>query len=192
MSEEYRAIEARTPPDQLAELRQGLIVRGLLRVDDDTVRAFFTALGDMLARVDTNTCAAIARGAIQPAAMEIALTYIPPQRIDGFLHANTAAILAEVEDAPVPPLDEKAVTQAMQQFLAALGPEDQQRYKRIDQAQGKLSDDDQCWLVRAMYGSVATLAEPYASVWARTLAAMAIPTDDSTGPGQASGNATHR
>ncbi|MGH8579832.1 MAG: hypothetical protein ACREVK_06840 [Gammaproteobacteria bacterium] len=192
MSEKYRAIEARTPQEKLAELRQGLTVRGLFRLDDDKVRAFFTALGDMLARVDTKTCAAIARGEIQSAAMDIAFTYIPPQRIDGFHGARTAAILAEVEDAPARPLDEEAVTQAAQLFQANLGPEGQQRYERINQGLGRLSDDDQCWLVRAMYGSVATLVEPHASVWARTLAAMAIPTDDSTGPGQAPENATRR
>ena len=96
--------------------------------------------------------------------------------------------MAEVEDAPIPPLAEVAVTRAMQQFLAALGPEGQQRYENIDQAEGKVSDDDQCWLLRAMYGGVATLAEPHASVWARTLAAIAIASDDSRGPEQAANN----
>ena len=188
-SEKYLAIEAQTPQEKLAEVRQGLILRGLLRVNDEKVRAFFTALGDMLARVDTATCSAIARGEMQPAAMATALTYIPPQRIDGYLGARTAALLAEVEDAPVSPLDETAMTQAMQQFQVALGPEGQQRYARIEQARAEISDDDQCWLARAMYGGVATLAEPYASVWARTLAAVAIPTNDSSGPGQAPDNA---
>src|SRR5439155_5199042 len=48
--------------------------------------------------------------------------------------------------------------------------EGRQRYERITQIQGNLSDDDQCWSARAIFGSVATLAEPHASVWARTLA----------------------
>ena len=181
MSEKYRAIVAQTPEEKLAELGTGLLLRGLFRLDNDKVKAYFTALGEMLARVDTKTCAAIAGGEIQPAAMEIAFSYIPPQRIHGFLRAKTAAILAEAENAPVPPIDDKVVTQATQQFLANLDPENQQRYERINQAQGKLSDDDRCWLVRAMYGSVGTLAEPHASVWARTLAAMSIPIDEATG-----------
>ncbi|HXV82750.1 MAG TPA: hypothetical protein VEG60_23035 [Candidatus Binatia bacterium] len=182
MSEKYRAVEARTPEERLAELKEGLTLGGLIRLDDDNVRALFTALGDMLSRVDTKTCAAIGRGEIQSTAMEIAFTYIPPQRIDSFLSARTAAILAELEDAPIRPLDEEAVKQAAQIFQANLGPEGQQRYERINRVQGRLSDGDQCWLVRVMYGSVATLVEPHASVWARTLAAMALPTDDSTGP----------
>jgi hypothetical protein len=191
-SKPYLAIEARMPQQELEATKQGLIVRGLLRVDDDTVAAFFMAFGDMLARVDTQTCAAIARGELTSAELEIASTYIPSHRIRGFLHAKTAAIVAEAEDAPVPPLDEKAVSQATQQFLAGLGQDGQQRYERINQAQGELSDDDRCWLVRAMYGSVATLAEPHTKVWARTLAAMAIPTDDSTGREQAPKEATRQ
>ena len=185
MSEKYRAIEERTPQEKLEELRQELITRGLLRLDDDNVRAFYTGLGEMLARVDTKTCAAIGRGEIQPDAMEIAFTYISPHHINGFLAARTAALLAEAEDAPVRPLDEEAVKQAAYVFQVNLGPEGRQRFERIDRDQERLSDDDQCWMARAMFGSVDTLVEPHASVWARTLAAMAIPTDDSTKPGQA-------
>lgn len=183
-SEKYLERQARTPQGKHAELRQGLMVRGLCRLDDDKVKAFYLALGDMLACVDTKTCAAIARGEIQPAEMDIAFTYIPSHRIHGFLDARTTAILAEVEDAPVPPFDEKVVELATQQFLISLGPDGRRRYEGISQIQGGLSDDDQCWLVRAMFGGIAKLDEPYASAWARTLAAMA--SDDSNEPEQAS------
>ena len=125
----------------------------------------------MLERVNTKTCACRARGEIQSDAMQIAFSYIPNERIDGFLHARTEAILAGLDEAPFTARDEEAVEKASEQFLASLGSEGRQRFERINQTQGKLSDDDECWKTRAIFGSVAILAEPHAIVWARTLAA---------------------
>lgn len=97
---------------------------------------------------------------------------------------RTASILAGGDGATVPPLDEKSVAEATEQFLASLGPEGQDRFERIGQRQEELSADDRCWLARTMFGSIATLVEPHASVWARVLTTMAISTDDSTNPKQ--------
>ena len=167
-SEKYRALLPSAPEEKL---KSELMRRGFVRLKDEDLRDYFIAFGDMLERVNTKTCACIARGEIQSDAMQIAFSYIPNERIDGFLHARTEAVLAGLDEAPFTALDEEAVEKASEQFLANLGSEGRQRFERINRTQGKLSDDDECWKTRAIFGSVAILAEPHAIVWARTLAA---------------------
>jgi hypothetical protein len=176
-SNEYRALEASIPEEQFAEWKARLQRRGLLRLDDNDVRAYFLAFGSMLARVNPATCAAIARGSISPDGMDVAFTYIPSDQIDGYLRARTRAALAEAAERPVRPLDEQTVEETSQQFLAQFDPEGAQRYMRINESSDQLSDDDLCWIARAMYGGVGTLEEPYGTAWARMLAAMANPPD---------------
>lgn len=179
-SDKLRAAEAGLSPEGITELQVGLLNRGLVRVGDDDVRAYFAGLADMMVRVNDSTCAAIARGTIEPNAMENALTHISPGRIYGFLQGKTAAILAEAEGKPSPPFGKDRIAEAEQRLLAALAPEGRQRYERINQAEGAVSDDDLCWLLRTMYGGAMKLPPPDASAWARAMAAMAIPTPDST------------
>ena len=163
----------------LSEL-QGRLSRGVVRLDDANLRAYLTAYGAMLARVDQTTCAAIARGETEPAAMEIALTYIPFRRVQSFLAAHYAAESAEASGAPVAPLDPDAAGRETEEFVASLAPEGRQHYDRIAQAGGATSDEDRCWLARVAFGRVATLAEPHASLWARVLASTIVARSDST------------
>ena len=120
-SEKYRALLARVPEE---ELRSELMLRGLVRLKDENVRDYFIALGDMLVRGKSKTCAAITQHKIP---MRIAFTYIPEEPIHGFLLARTEAILAGLEEASFAPPDEKAVEKASEQFLASLSPEGRQR-----------------------------------------------------------------
>lgn len=181
-SARYKALEAQVPSDQLDAWKSQLLAHGLMRVKDSEVRAYFAAFGQMLARVDTKTCASIARGDIQPQAMNIAMTYMPMDDVDQFLQVKTAAILAEVDGQPVHPVDPAAAAAAEQQLMAQLGPEGQRRYQRIDQGLEKLTDENHCWLVRTIFGGAATLPEPYRTVWARSLAAPGAAPDPAPPP----------
>ena len=57
----YRSIAALVPPDKDRAQTALVLVHGLAKIDDETRRVYLTAFGSMLERVDTRTCAAIAR-----------------------------------------------------------------------------------------------------------------------------------
>jgi hypothetical protein len=137
------------------------------------LRAYYVALGTMLQRVNVQTCAAITRGTIEPAAMSTAMTYIPSEHVLGFQSARVAAIVAAAEGTPSPPLDPEAAEAASERFKSLLGAEGWQHYERIAEATGERSDEDLCWLSRAMLGSVARLPDTEAAVFARILASSA-------------------
>jgi hypothetical protein len=174
-SEKYRSLEAQVPPDKRDEWRGALLVRGLPRLGDEQLRHYDVAFGEMLARVDTKICAAILRGDIQADALAIALTYLPSQHVHDYLQGGTAAILAAVDERPVPARDAAAANAAGEQFVTQLGLDGQQRFQRIAQASGPPSDEDRCWLARATYAAVASLPQPHAGVWARDVAVSALP-----------------
>lgn len=175
---------------QIGSMR-GRISPGVARLDDARLRAYFVAWGDMLARVDLSTCAAIARGEVEPDVMQIALSYIPAREAGGFLDALLTAEAAEQQHAEIPPLDSAAAVLADSAFFASLSDEDQQRYVRVSRGGDQLSDEDRCWAGRTVFGKVGTLAEPHATVWARSVAhemagqirsASPPPTGDSAHP----------
>ena len=169
-SGKYQRLEASVPPEKLPELQQALLVRGLSRLDDESLHVYYTALGEMLANVSEKTCAAIVTGEIQPAAMQNALTYIPSKYINGYLQAKTAAIVAAAEDRPAVPLDKNAEAKAWQQLTASLTTEEQRRYEQLDAKQGTVTAKDQCWVARTTMLGVAKLHEPHAASLARALA----------------------
>ena len=170
----YLALEADVPAERIDEFRADLRARGLQRLPADAARAYFKAIGEMLDRVDTSACAAIARGTVSADAMRNAFSYIPPSDIDAFLQARTDALLAEAEGSPVAELSPDAIDVASGQFVATLDRDAAARYARLNEADA-LSDEDLCWMVRTVYAGVARLDEPYATVWAQTLAAAAAP-----------------
>jgi hypothetical protein len=177
-SAKYRAIEATTPAEQFEATKQALQTRGLPRLKDEAVRAFYVAQGEMLQRVNQPACVAITRGTVEPAAMAIALSYMPSEYVRSFQSARTAAIVAAAEAAPAQPLDPAAVERASEQFKALLGAEGWQRYERVVAAGAERSDDDLCWLVRTMFGSIARLPDADSAVFARFIASTIATQDE--------------
>ena len=169
----YRSIAALVPPDKDRAQTALVLVHGLTKIDDETRRVYLTAFGSMLERVDTRTCAAIARDQIGSDEMRIALTYIQGS-MSGFLRAAQAAISAGSDGQPVPPLDKPTTIAAAEQFIATLKPQDQERYARIVTSQGKMSDDDECWRARVDYSRPAKLTEADANMWARIVVVTAV------------------
>jgi hypothetical protein len=169
----YRSIAALVPPDKERAQTALVLLHGLTRIDDKTRRVYLTAFGNMLARVDTRTCAAIARDQIGSGEMRVALTYIQ-WSMDDFLRAAEAAISAGLDGKPGPSLDQPTAIAAAEQFIASLKPEDQERYERIVTSQGKMSDDDECWRARVDYSPPGKLAEADANTWATIVAVTAV------------------
>ena len=86
----YRSISALVPPDEERAQAALALLHGLTKVDDETRRTYLAGFGEMLARVDARTCAAIARDEIGFDEMKIALTYIQ-YGMHGFLRAAERA-----------------------------------------------------------------------------------------------------
>jgi hypothetical protein len=168
-SVKYQALAATVPPEKRSELNQLLLQSGLPRLADADVLAYFAAQGDMLNRVSDQACAEIASGEIQPAAMQIAQTYIPSERVHDYLSARTAAILAAAEDAPAVPVDKQAEAAAWEHFAANLSPDDTRRYQQLNETQAPPSANDRCWILRKNWKSISSLPAPDATVLARAL-----------------------
>jgi hypothetical protein len=173
-SEKYRSWTDSLPAETLEDAKAQLLVRGLFRLKDDDLRDFYGALGEMLDRLDTKTCAAFTAGTMDAGALSNAFTYMPPARISQFLRTRTDALLAELEDRPVPAIDERAIQEASELFVAALTPPELERWQRLNQVQGTLSEEDSCWFIRTLYGGVKRLDAAHAGAWARWLAALPL------------------
>lgn len=173
-SEKYRSWADSLPAEKLEGARAQLTVRGLFRLKDDDLRDFYAAVGEMLDRLDTKTCAAFATGAMDAGALNNALTYMPPARISKFLRTTTDAFLAELEERPVPAINERAIEGASELFVAALTPPELDRWQRLNQVQGTLSDEDSCWLIHTLYGGVKRLDAAHGGAWARGIAAVPL------------------
>jgi hypothetical protein len=171
-SPKYQMIKASVAQENISQLNQVLLARGLPRIKDEELRAYYAAQGEMLARVSDDTCAAIATGNLQPAMVNIALTYIPSERVHDYLDARKAAILAGAEDAPAPAIDQRAFAEASQQLTATLNETDRERYQRLNNGEQTATANDRCWQLRAAWRGVEALQEPYATVWARELAVI--------------------
>jgi hypothetical protein len=169
----YRSISALVPPDEARAQAALALLHGLTKVDDETRRTYLAGFGEMLARVDARTCAAIARDEIGFDEMKIALTYIQ-YGMHGFLRAADAAVTAGSDGKPAPVLDKEAAIKAAQQFIGTLKPEDQERYGRLVTSTDKMSAEDECWRARVDYSRPATLAEADANTWGTIVAATAF------------------
>jgi hypothetical protein len=170
-SAKYQQLKASQRPENLDRWNQALLLRGLGRLDDASLRAYFIGHGEMLARVSERSCAEIASGRTQPGTMNVAFTYIPSDHVSQYLYARNGAIAAAAEDAPLANLDRNAETLGWQQFTGTLSPKDSLRYREL-QNKATLSVEDSCWKWRTIYGAVGKLAEPQATLWARVVAKM--------------------
>lgn len=178
-SENYRTWTDSLPEEKLEDARAQLTVRGLFRLGDDDLRDFYTALSEMLDRLDTKTCAAFATGAMDAGALSNAFTYMPPSRISKFLRTRTDALLAELEERPVPAINERAINEASELFVAALTPAELARWQRLNQLQDTLSDEESCWFARTLYGGVRRLDAVHAGALARWIAALPLAEEQS-------------
>ena len=177
-SDRYRAARDRVPEAQFAQWRASLVPRGLARLDDDALRAYFTAFSGMLERGHSNACAALFETGERSVPMNVALSYIPYEEVQPFLRAQTTAMVAAAEEKPVAEVDPETLALAEQEFLARMNPADRERFERISEMKTP-SSEDHCWLVRTMYRAVTTLPEPHATTWARYLAHAMSTSDDS-------------
>ena len=172
-SVKYVSWAANKSSEQIDHLRPGLTIKGLFRLDDDTLRVYYVAQADMLERTDPATCAAYASGQGSPPVTDV-FSYIPPNEIGGFLHARTEAMLSEIEDRALPPIDNKVIATASQRFMQLLTPVERARWDRLNGASGDPSPSDSCWMVTKMYSGVRQLPAPLGANWARGITAMVI------------------
>lgn len=173
-SDKYRAWTATISSQQADSARSDLIIKGLFRLDDDLLRGYYIALADMLDRTDPGTCAGFTsdKGISRPAAD--VFSYIPPEEIHDFLRARTEALLAEVEDRPLPVIDSEAVGAASARFMDLFTADERARWERLNDTSGETSGADTCWLARKMYEGVKKLPARDSANWARGITATVI------------------
>jgi hypothetical protein len=173
-SAKYRAWAATISSEQAASARAALMIKGLFRLDDDLLRRYYVALADMLDRTDPGTCAGFTSGQENSRPATDVFSYIPPEEIQDFLRARTEAVLAEVEDRPLPRVDNDAVSAASTRFMELFTGDERKRWQLLNAASGETSGADTCWLAQKMYEGVKKLPPPDSANWARGITAMVI------------------
>ena len=175
LSTDYQNIFASVPAEQRPAYRGQLLSAGLSRLQPADLLAYYSGLGGMLMRVDDSHCAAIASGQVQPAEMRILRTYIPSDRIDGFLKSETLAVVSAAQQQPPIPMEVGAQQQVAQQFINGLDQSDQQRYLKLLQNPESMTPADRCWLLRTQLGRLDKLPQPMAAMWVHALTAPENP-----------------
>jgi hypothetical protein len=175
LSANYQAIFASVPAEQRPSLKSQLVGAGLSRIQPADQLAYYSGIGGMLMRVDDKHCAAMVSGQVQPDEMQILRTYIPPDRIDSFLKAETDAVVAAAQQQPAIPIETGVKQTVAQQFVNSLDQSDQQRYLQLGQNPESMTATDKCWLLRTQLGSLDKLPQPMAAAWVHALTAPENP-----------------
>jgi hypothetical protein len=155
--------------DQASAYIGQLSDKGLSRLDDDSVVAFYSAYAQLLARADEATCEAIATETASPDAVGKLIDGLGEPSRTRFLEAIAMAALAELEQRPAPTLTQAEVDDAEEQFVGTLTPDEQQKLAAFA-TQTDPSLRDLCFWRRKYPSSLSVLKEPQRHVLARYLA----------------------
>jgi hypothetical protein len=131
------------------------------RVDDATRLEFWRSLDGLLGGMDAPTCAAVARGTTDNAAMQAAFRKADPAIFDQYADATIAIILASVHGDPAAPKPAPSDdNSAFQAWTDALGGDE---FNRASQALGASSGADTamvCQAERELIHSAVSLPDP--------------------------------
>jgi len=147
-----------------------LAVRGMARLDDESLLERAVLVDQMLQRLDEETCGALAQGQADVAQQDRALTGLGRGEAEAWLDLIYRAARAELDGELPPPNDPQAIQAALRVLRARLAPEDAQR---LIEVLPKLADADPraaCWAGRLLYAEVPLLGPPHDRVLARLLA----------------------
>jgi len=172
-SQKYLALRAHVAPENLDQLNQALLARGLSSLDDANLRVYYVAQAEMMSRLGDARCSAL----VSSGRMQIAFTYMPSDEYRDFAKARDRAIVAGAENTPIVTMDTSEENNITQRFAASLSQQDQQRFEQFGQKKTHTADD-QCWLLRTVSNAVASLPEPQGTLWARTWTAMSTGNPD--------------
>ena len=176
-SAKYRAWAATIPSDQADNAKAALIIKGLFRLDDTSLRQYYIALADMLDRTDPGTCADFTSAEGSTRLTDV-FSYIPPEEIDSFLRTRTEAVLGELEDRPLPAINTNDIRVASERFMDLFTPAERARWLRLNTGSGEPSGADACWLMQKMYQCVKNLPIRESANWARWMTASVISSID--------------
>jgi hypothetical protein len=156
-----------------AEMRQAvheLAVKGMLRLGDAALLERTVLLSGTLAGLDEATCGAIVAGRYTAEQQERAIASLPPAAIASWLDLDVEAARAELLDTPEPPVDPRAVQDALIALFQRVPQADRERLRDGLVGLRQVKPEEACWVGRTIYAQAAVLGEPHDKVVARMLA----------------------
>ena len=136
--------DAEDTTESLEAVKAKLVRQGMVRLEDNDLLQFFSIWDSMLSKIDDNTCAAFARGAVTAVNINTGLGTLNRSQIQTWFHIQVKAALATLENKPVPPLLGEEIKNAQASLLAHLEASERTRYMSLFQ-QRSLSTAEYCW-----------------------------------------------
>jgi len=159
---------AHSPAEAQEAVRQ-LTARGVVRLDDATLRARAGILRTLLAS-DPALCAAVARGQATTATLAPAVMRLDTATRRTWYDVGAKAILAELHRTPPPAADADATEEAFRTLLGRLPPEQRTRLRDVTAHAAGASDADACAALRTLYDGAAELPDAQGTLVLRALA----------------------
>jgi len=158
------------PEPELRQAVHELAVKGMPRLGDAALLERTVLLSSSLGGLDEATCGAIVVGRYTAEQQERAVANLAPAAVASWLDLELEAARAELLATPEPPVDPRAVQDAMIALFREVPRADVERLRdglvKLAQAQPA----EACWVGRTIYARVAVLGEPHDRVLARMLA----------------------
>ncbi len=155
---------------QVNELFSDLAGKGVQRLDDGALLARYSAMSELLAKLDEPACEDFALGGATTEQWETALGRISDSGQAGFFDSQYRAAQAELEQVNPVVLSKEEAQIANEQFVSTFHGGEIERLKQLAAGSGQSSRETSCWIVRKDFAAVTKLEEPYNRMWARVLA----------------------
>jgi len=159
---------AHSPAEAQEAVRQ-MTARGVVRLDDATLRARAAILRTLLAS-DVGLCATVARGQATTATLAPALLRLDVATRRAWYDAGAKALLAELHQTAIPTPPADATDAAFAALLGRLPPEESARLREVTAHTAGVSDADACAAIRTFYDGAAALPEAQGTLVLRALA----------------------
>jgi hypothetical protein len=142
---------------------------GLLRVSDDTVVMYGTAMANLYAALPVDLCARKSQGEADDERAQSAFAALDSTALEDYAQARFAGVAAEIHDLPILARDSAAADSAWRNIGIAVGPENARRLAMVLDAPDKASVEDRCWASRTIYFQISTLPVHQSASLMRTL-----------------------
>lgn len=158
------------PEPELRQAVHELAVKGMPRLGDAALLERTVLLSGTLSGLDEPTCGAIVVGRYTAAQQERAIANLAPAAVESWLDLEVEAARAELLATPEPPVDPRAVQDAMIALFQRVPKSDVERLRDGLVALREAKPEEACWVGRTIYAQAAVLGEPHDKVIARMLA----------------------
>jgi DNA-binding transcriptional regulator/RsmH inhibitor MraZ len=155
------------PKEELKTYSQNLGASGTRKLDNETLLRLWDIKNSMVNGMSETSCATFAKGKPPEEGFKV-FEPLSDQELEDYVNIVYQSVAAEInEEIPRIPLDEDAVTKAIEGFLEVITDEEYTRYMAVSENPETTSDEDACWAQKLIFSRVKLLDESDQMTWAR-------------------------